>query len=75
MDAIFTGTRFEAPSPSEAARFGVIAGQPADPCYHMACDTVDNIDFLVLEENTEVTAAVLLQLMFDENIRDFDFNN
>ena len=75
MDAIFTGTFFEEPSPSEAVRFGVIAGQPADPCYHQACDVIGNIDFLVLEENTDVTAAVLLQLMFDENIRDFDFNN
>jgi aminopeptidase S len=73
MDAIFTGTRFEAPSESEAARFGVVAGAPSDPCYHRACDTVENIDFLVLEENTDVTAAVLFQLMFDENIRDFDF--
>lgn len=73
MDAIFTGTRFESPSLSEADRFGVVAGQPSDPCYHRACDTIDNIDFTVLEENTDVTAAVLLQLMFDDDIRDFDF--
>ena len=51
----------------------MIAGQPSDPCYHIACDTIDNIDFAVLEENTDVTAAVLLQLMFDDDIRDFDF--
>ena len=75
MDAIFTGTRFEQPSVTEAERFGVFAGEPSDPCYHRACDTIDNIDFTVLEENTDVTAAVLLQLMFDKNIRDFDFSD
>lgn len=74
MDAIFIGTSFEAPSVSEAERFGVLADEPSDPCYHLSCDEVDNIDFMVLEENTDVTAAVLLKLMFDKDIRDFDFS-
>jgi aminopeptidase S len=74
MDAIFTGTSFEFPSATEAARFGVVADQRADPCYHRACDDFSNIDFRVLEENADVTAAVLLQLMFDRHIREFAFN-
>ena len=73
MDGIFTGTLFEEPSVSEAERFGVTANEPADPCYHQACDTIHNIDFRVLEENTDVTAAVLLELMFDRKIRAFNF--
>jgi hypothetical protein len=31
--------------------FGGTAGRPNDPCYHQACDTVDNINRGVLEEN------------------------
>jgi Zn-dependent M28 family amino/carboxypeptidase len=30
--------------------FGGIAGQPYDPCYHRACDTIDNVNRGLLEE-------------------------
>ena len=28
----------------QAAASGETAGRPADPCYHQACDDVDNVD-------------------------------
>ncbi len=28
----------------QAAIFGGTAGEPYDPCYHQACDTIDNVD-------------------------------
>lgn len=31
-------------SQAQAERFGGVAGQPLDPCYHLACDTMANID-------------------------------
>jgi hypothetical protein len=31
-------------TPEEAAIYGGTAGEPYDPCYHMGCDTIDNLD-------------------------------
>src|SRR5262249_33256175 len=39
-------------SEKEAELFGGTAGGPHDPCYHRACDTVENINREVLEQNT-----------------------
>jgi Zn-dependent M28 family amino/carboxypeptidase len=39
-------------SEAQASSFGGAAGRPYDPCYHQACDTVENINREVLEENT-----------------------
>lgn len=33
---------------AQAARFGATAGEPADPCSHQACDTLDNVDLATL---------------------------
>jgi aminopeptidase S len=49
-----TGGVFSGLSPlteEEASLFGGVAGEPADPCYHLACDVRSNVD---------VDAAVLL---------------
>lgn len=40
----------------EASVFGGTAGEPYDPCYHQACDTIDNIDAGVLEEMADAVA-------------------
>jgi len=42
----------ERKSEAQAARFGGTAGQPLDPCYHQACDTVENVNLEVLQEMT-----------------------
>jgi Zn-dependent M28 family amino/carboxypeptidase len=46
-------------SESQAGLFGGTAGQPFDPCYHQACDTIDNIDRDVLEQNTRALVRAL----------------
>ncbi|WP_018653284.1 M28 family peptidase [Actinomadura flavalba] len=45
----------------EARLFGGTAGQPYDPCYHAACDTLKNIDWKLLEKNTDGAAAATQQ--------------
>ena len=37
---------------AQAKLFGGTAGRPYDPCYHRACDTIENINRDVLEQNT-----------------------
>jgi aminopeptidase S len=46
----------------QAPRHGAIAGQPADPCSHLACDMIDNIDLQTLTGLTAVIAFVLVDL-------------
>ncbi len=40
----------------EAARFGGMAGEPYDPCYHLACDTFSNINLEALRVNSHAIA-------------------
>jgi aminopeptidase S len=64
--AIPTGGLFsggtEPVTENQAADFGSIAGQPADPCSHRACDTIDNVDLATLTEMTRAIAHVLATL-------------
>jgi len=46
-------------SESEAKAFGGEAGRPYDACYHRACDTVDNINREVLEQNTRALVRAI----------------
>jgi Zn-dependent M28 family amino/carboxypeptidase len=46
-------------SEKQASLFGGSAGRPFDPCYHQACDTIDNIDRGVLEQNTQALMRAL----------------
>jgi len=52
---LFTGAE-GIKSEEQAAIFGGTAGEPYDPCYHSACDTVDNVDPVVLEEMADAVA-------------------
>lgn len=45
----------------EAATYGGTAGDQYDPCYHLACDTFDNISLEVLDQNADAAAAAILQ--------------
>jgi Zn-dependent M28 family amino/carboxypeptidase len=40
----------------QAARWGGTAGAPHDPCYHQACDTLDNIGRDLLATGADVVA-------------------
>ncbi len=55
---LFTGAG-EPKGEPQAARFGGTAGRPYDPCYHRACDTLDNVDRRVLDEMAEALLQVL----------------
>jgi Zn-dependent M28 family amino/carboxypeptidase len=45
-----------------ARRFGGAAGQPYDPCYHQACDTLANVNVRVLGQMADAAAVVALRL-------------
>ena len=55
---LYTGAS-GAKSEKQASLFGGTAGRPFDPCYHQACDTIDNIDRAVLEQNTRALVRTL----------------
>jgi Zn-dependent M28 family amino/carboxypeptidase len=46
--------------------FGGIAGQPYDPCYHRACDTIDNVNRGLLEEMSAALFHVLRGLSWSQ---------
>ncbi|MGQ0479585.1 MAG: M28 family metallopeptidase [Pseudonocardia sp.] len=59
---LFTGAE-EVKTPEQAARYGGTAGQPLDPCYHQACDTLDNVSDTALEQFGDAAADVVLRMM------------
>jgi hypothetical protein len=46
---------------AEAALWGGTAGQQYDPCYHLACDTYDNVNLFALGVNADAVAYAVLQ--------------
>ena len=57
VGGLFSGAN-ELKTPADAALFGGTGGAPRDPCYHLACDTVDNVDPVVLEQLARAAAWV-----------------
>jgi aminopeptidase Y len=47
---------------AEAALFGGTAGVPADPCYHLACDTLTNVNLDIAADLTRALGAVAWDL-------------
>ena len=45
----------------EAGIWGGTAGDQYDPCYHLACDTFDNVNLHALDVNSDAIAASVLQ--------------
>jgi aminopeptidase S len=58
---LFTGAN-ERLTDAQATAFGASAGEPADACYHLACDTGSNISRTSLDEMADAAATVLAQL-------------
>lgn len=56
---LFTGAE-GIKSAEQAAIFGGTAGEPYDPCYHAACDDLDNIDPVVLDQMADAIAHATL---------------
>jgi Zn-dependent M28 family amino/carboxypeptidase len=44
----------------QVAIYGGTAGEQYDPCYHLACDTFDNISLEVLDQNSDAVAHAVL---------------
>jgi Zn-dependent M28 family amino/carboxypeptidase len=61
---LFTGAE-GIKTPAEAAIFGGTAGVAYDACYHLACDTINNISAAALEEMGDAVAHTLLTFAFD----------
>ena len=56
---------------AQAAKWGGTAGVAYDPCYHSACDTIDNLSQKALDINADAIAyAVYLFASGDEVIND-----
>jgi hypothetical protein len=55
---LFTGAE-EIKSDAQQAIWGGTAGEQFDPCYHLACDTVDNVDLRALEVNSDLIAFAM----------------
>jgi hypothetical protein len=54
---------------AQAATYGGTAGQPYDPCYHLACDTFNNVSLTALDQMSDATAHAVLHFArrnFDE---------
>ena len=57
IGGLFSGAN-ELKTAEQVATFGGTAGAQQDPCYHLGCDTVDNIDPVRLEELARAAAWV-----------------
>lgn len=65
---LFTGAE-GIKTPDEAALWGGTAGDQYDPCYHLACDTFDNVSLNALDINSDaVAASVLTYAMNTESV-------
>ncbi len=74
----------------EAAVYGGTAGEPYDPCYHQACDSVNNLSTAALNELGDATAHAVMTLAMSKTgffedgsrmaqrrevpVRDFDYS-
>ena len=48
----------------QEAIWGGTAGEQFDPCYHLACDTFDNVDLHALEVNSDLIAFAQLTFAY-----------
>lgn len=56
---LFTGAE-DIKTADQAAKWGGTAGAAFDPCYHQACDDLDNINLVALDEMTDAIAHAIL---------------
>lgn len=67
---LFTGAE-EVKTMSQRTTFGGLAGAWLDPCYHQACDTIENIDKGVVGDMARGAAYVLEQMAIQANLPTF----
>ena len=64
---IFTGAE-AVKSESDQTQWGGMTRVPFDPCYHQACDTIDNIDWGAMSSSVKMAAHVLEHFAFSRNL-------
>jgi aminopeptidase Y len=64
---LFTGAE-GIKTPEEVELWGGTAGEQYDPCYHLACDTIDNINLGAFDVNTDAVAYATLQFAMNTEI-------
>jgi Zn-dependent M28 family amino/carboxypeptidase len=64
---LFTGAE-GVKTAEEAAIWGGTEGDQYDPCYHLACDTIDNISLHALDVNSDAVAASVLSFGMNTEI-------
>lgn len=65
---LFTGAEESKPA-DEVATYGGTADEAYDACYHLACDTIDNINWQALDEMSDAAAhAVLVFAMSEQSV-------
>ena len=60
---LFTGAE-EIKTPAQQAIWGGVAGEQFDQCYHLACDTYENIDLHALRVNSDLIAFAQLTFAY-----------
>jgi Zn-dependent M28 family amino/carboxypeptidase len=55
---LFTGAE-EIKTEEQEAIWGGTAGEQFDPCYHLACDTLENVDLHALDVNSDLIAFAM----------------
>jgi len=70
---LFTGAE-EIKSMEERVLFGGIANAAFDPCYHLSCDNLYNINNKALLNMAQASARVLENLAMQPNLTDFLFS-
>jgi Zn-dependent M28 family amino/carboxypeptidase len=60
---LFTGAEV-VKTPEQEAIWGGTAGDQFDPCYHQACDTIDNLSLEALDVNSDAIAFAMLTFAF-----------
>jgi Zn-dependent M28 family amino/carboxypeptidase len=60
---LFTGAEVVKTEEQEEI-WGGTAGEQFDPCYHLACDTYENIDLHALEVNSDLVAFAMLTFAY-----------
>ncbi|XP_062516436.1 aminopeptidase-like [Corticium candelabrum] len=55
----------------ERNMYGGLANAAFDTCYHMECDTIDNVDQTVLGQMADASAYTLQKLMYVKDLKSF----
>ncbi len=71
---LFTGAE-GVKTEEQVAKFGGIAGESYDPCYHDVCDGINNISWRAIEVNADAAAYVTIQLAQSTKVVDDEIDS